>query len=344
MAFKGIKFSLVSTVFNEATRLEEWIEGIENQTELPDEVIITDAGSTDGTLEALYKWQERSSLSISILVSDRCNVAEGRNLAITKAEYDWILSTDFGCTYHQDWIKSLAEHFGNQKTDVVAGAFGANTYEQESSAANADLILQNGYPVNMDQHFTASSRSIAYRKTVWEQLGGYEEWLTLAADDTIFWRRLKQEGFRYQLVDSPYVQWGRHKTYRQFAKEAFRYGLGDGESGINFRNFWSHVIETSTRYLFFLNILLFPFVSPQWALLRVLLLLPLSFGLRSYRNAWRNYQGLKKELDFNFKDFVNSLYLIEISRWFYLKGYLKGWLFASKEVKEGRKRLKGMYE
>ncbi len=341
MAYNQIQFSLVSTVFNEAARLGEWIEGIEHQTVLSDEVIITDAGSTDGTLEALYKWQERSSLSISILVSDKCNVAEGRNLAITKAKYDWILSTDFGCTYHQDWIKSLAEHFDNQKIDVVAGAFGASTYEQESSAANADLILQNGYPVNMDQHFTASSRSIAYRKTVWEQLGGYEEWLTLAADDTIFWRRLKQEGFLYQLVDQPYVQWGRHKTFRQFAKEAFRYGLGDGESGINFRNFWSHVIESSTRYLLFLNLLLLAIGWPQWGLLHVLLFIPLSFGLRSYRNAWRNYQGLKKEFDLNFKDFVNSLYLIEISRWSYLKGYIKGWLFASKEVKEGRKWLKG---
>ncbi len=343
MAFKGIKFSLVSTVFNEAARLGEWIEGIEHQTVLSDEVIITDAGSTDGTLEALYKWQERSSLSISILVSDKCNVAEGRNLAITKAKYDWILSTDFGCTYHQDWIKSLAEHFDNQKIDVVAGAFGASTYEQESSAAIADLILQNGYPVNMDQHFTASSRSIAYRKTVWEQLGGYEEWLTLAADDTIFWRRLKQEGFHYQLVDQPYVQWGRHKTFRQFAKEAFRYGLGDGESGINFRNFVSHVIETIMRYLFFFNLLLLPIGWPQWTLWQVILFIPLSFGLRSYRNAWRNYQGLTVQFGFSFKDFVNSLYLIEISRWFYLNGYIKGWLFASKEVKEGRKRLKGRF-
>ncbi len=342
MAFKGIKFSLVSTVFNEAARLGEWIEGIEHQTELPDEVIITDAGSGDGTLEALIEWRDRSALSIHILVSENCNVAEGRNLAITKAEYDWILSTDFGCTYHQDWIKSLAEHFDNQKIDVVAGAFVASTYEQESNAAVADMILQNGYPVKMDQHFTASSRSIAYRKTIWEQLGGYEEWLTLAADDTIFWRRLKYKGFRYQLVDLPYVQWGRHKTYPQFAREAFRYGLGDGESGINFRNFLSHVIETSTRYLFFFNLLLLPFVWPQWVLLRVLLFIPLSFGLRSYRNSWRNYQGLKKELDLNFKDFVNSLYLIEISRWFYLKGYIKGWLFASKEVKEGRKWLKGV--
>lgn len=344
MVFKGIQFSLVSTVFNEAARLGEWIEGIESQTVQPNEVIITDAGSTDGTLDALYAWQERSSLPIHILVSDKCNVAEGRNLAIAKSQYDWILSTDFGCTYHEDWIKSLAEHFDNPEIDVVAGAFGASTYQEVSAAARADLILQNGYPVQMDDNFTASSRSIAYRKTVWEQLGGYEEWLTLAADDTIFWRRLQQEGLRYQLVELPYVQWGRHKTYSQFAKEAFRYGLGDGESGINFRNFMSHIIETSTRYLFFVNLLLLPIGWPKWTLWQGLLFIPLSFGLRSYRNAWRNYQGLKGQFGFSFKDFMNSLYLIEISRWAYLKGYVKGWLFCSQEVKEGRRRLRGKVE
>lgn len=342
MAFKGIKFSLVSTVFNEAARLGEWIEGIERQSVHPDELIITDAGSTDGTLEALAAWRERSSLPVHVLVREKCNVAEGRNLAITKAQYDWILSTDFGCTYHEDWIKSMAEHFGKQEIDVVAGAFGASTFENECKAARADLILQNAYPINMYTYFTASSRSIAYRKTVWEQLGGYEEWLTLAADDTIFWRRLKHKGIKYQLVNQPYVLWGRHKTFPQFAKEAFRYGLGDGESGINFKNFWSHVIETLTRYLFFLNLILLPLGWPQLAVLRLIMLLPLSFGLRSYRNAWRNYQGLKGEYDLSLIDYLNSLYLAEISRWSYLKGYVTGWLFASDKVKEGRKRLKGV--
>ncbi|MEQ9299439.1 MAG: glycosyltransferase [Cyclobacteriaceae bacterium] len=342
MAFKGIEFSLVSTVFNEAARLDEWISGIENQSVQPDEIIIADAGSTDGTLEALNEWKKSSNLSIHVLLSEGCNVAEGRNLTIAKSKYDWIISTDFGCTYHQDWIKSLADHFINAVVDVVAGAFGASTFENESKAARADLILQNGYPMNMDTYFTASSRSIAYRKSVWEQLGGYEEWLTLAADDTIFWRRLKHQGIKYKLVDRAYVFWGRHKTYPQFAKEAFRYGLGDGESGINFKNFWSHVIETLTRYLFFLNLILLPLGWPQLAVLKLVMVLPLSFGLRSYRNAWRNYQGLKGEYDLSLIDYLNSLYLTEISRWSYLKGYVTGWLFASDKVKEGRKRLKGV--
>lgn len=342
MAFKGTRFTLVSTVLNEATRLDEWISGIENQSVLPDEIIISDAGSTDGTLESLQKWRRDSTLSIKILVSEGCNVAKGRNLAIEAARYDWIVSTDFGCTYDQDWIKSLTDHFNNTAIDVVAGAFGASTFENESKAARADLVLQNAYPMNMDAYFTASSRSIAYRKTVWEELGGYEEWLTLAADDTIFWRRLKLKGIKYQLVDRPYVFWGRHKSYTQFAKEAFRYGLGDGESGINFKNFWSLVIETLTRYFFFINVLILPFGWPKLAVLRLVILLPLSFGLRNYRNAWKNYVGLKGEYSLTLGDYLNSLYLTEISRWSYLKGYVKGWLFAPDKVKEERKRLKGV--
>jgi glycosyltransferase involved in cell wall biosynthesis len=347
------QFTLVTTVFNEIKRLDQTIADIESQTLKPSQIIITDAGSTDGTIERLLEWKQNSNINIEVVIKKGCNIAEGRNYAISEAKYELIASTDFGCRFHPEWLASIIAPFDDPSVEVVGGAFSIRHEDVVTPASRADFILQNGYPVVLDEYFSVSSRSIAYYKYVWQKIGGYNEWLTLAADDTIFWREIKRKGFKYKLVDKPYVYWLRHKTFTAYAKEAGRYGLGDGESGINFKNFWSHVAETSARYTFFMLmavlLLYFSIGLPlawqkwiKWWYLP-LILIPLErLGLRSYRNAWQRYRAVSRQypnFGFRMADFVNALYLIEISRWHYMLAYIKGWLLAPAKVKEGRKRL-----
>jgi glycosyltransferase involved in cell wall biosynthesis len=328
-------FTLVTTVFNEIRRLEQTISDLEAQTLKPDEIIIADAGSRDGTLERLEKWQKESSIRIMVFVMQGCNIAEGRNEAIRRAANDLIVSTDFGCRYKPGWLESLIKPFENPDIQVVGGAFEIIHEEVNTPAAKADYVLQNGYPVVMDEYFSVSSRSIAYYRSVWEAVGGYLEWLTLAADDTIFWRQIRKQKIRYVLVPEPNVFWLRHKSYSAFAKEAFRYGLGDGESMINFRNLWSHIAETICRYAFFLTIFLLPLILVSGHFWFSLLLFPLSLGFRSYRRALENW----KSMQYGTAVLFNCFRLIELSRWQYLKGYFSGWLFPTTAQREGRKAL-----
>jgi len=341
-------FTLVSTLFNEITRLEQTISDLSAQTLQPSEIILTDAGSTDGTYERLLRWKSESSVPITILLEKGCNVARGRNLAIQASKYELIVSTDFGCRFHPKWIESLVTPFTTESPDseikVVGGAFSVLEENINTLAAKADYNLQRGYPVVMDDYFSVSSRSIAYYKHVWEEVGGYPEWLTLAADDTIFWRLVKKMGFKYAFVEKPYVYWGRHKTHKAFAREAFRYGLGDGESRINYLNFWSNFIETGVRYLLFISIiglvLVLLFGGSNFEVPRIIWFVPLIFlpGLRSYFYAWRNWRSLRSD-KYNLGVFLNSLLQLEMSRFMYLRGYIRGLLDGDEVKKEGRKRL-----
>lgn len=333
-------FSLVTTVFNEINRLDQTISDIEKQTLLPDEILIADAGSTDGTMERLERWKNESSIRISFFVLQGCNIAEGRNEAIRRARNELIVSTDFGCQYNPQWLEGLIKPFDDPEIRVVGGAFSILHNEVKSLSAKADYVLQNGYPVVLDRYFSASSRSIAYYRSVWEEVGHYKEWLTLAADDTIFWRQIKARKIRFHLAPEPNVFWLRHTTFKAFAKEAFRYGLGDGESTINFGNMRSHVLETGIRYLLFVFLLVLPLILVSGSWMLAFLLFPLSFGLRSYRNAYRNWKNLKK--GYGIDVLLASFWLIELSRWNYLKGYWKGWLFASEDQVKGRKELSGI--
>jgi glycosyltransferase involved in cell wall biosynthesis len=341
---KTIHFTLVSTIFNEAARLPQTISDLEAQTLKPSEIVITDAGSTDATWQILEEWKQQSSIPIVLLQEKGCNVARGRNLAIEAASHDLIVSTDFGCRFHPGWLESITEpflpHQNTSSVAVVGGAFAVLEEDIQTLAARSDYILQKGYPVVMDQYFSVSSRSIAYKKEVWQKIGGYPEWLTLAADDTIFWKLIKKEQFNYVFIEQPLVYWGRHKTNKAFAREAFRYGLGDGESRINYRNFWSNIIETGMRYALFLLLLIMPVliisgIVPVISCLILLLFLP---GLRSYKNAWKNWQVVKSS-KYNVKAFINALIQLEQSRIQYIKGYTKGIKDNDPIKKAGREKL-----
>lgn len=334
------KFTLVSTIFNEAKRLQQSLDEIANQTLVPDEIIIVDAGSTDGTINMLQEAAKTSKSDLKVIVSKGCNVAEGRNLAIKSASNNLIVSTDFGCRYDKKWLETLVSYFDKDPDlMVVGGGFAISEPDIDTPAGKADYILQNGYKLVIDDTFSVSSRSIAYYKSMWEKIGGYHEWLTLAADDTIFWREIKREGFKYAIDPQPLVFWNRHKRVKQFAKEAGRYGLGDGEGKINFKNFLSNVAETGLRWsiLPFLAIFIFLLSDNLRLLLAPIFVLQL-FGLRSYIRAIRNMLSINNP-KYGAKYLPLAFWMIETQRFAYIKNYIKGWLFKSDSQKQGQQKL-----
>jgi glycosyltransferase involved in cell wall biosynthesis len=338
-------FTLVTTVFNEMKRLDDTIADIEAQTLRPDEVIIIDAGSTDGTMERLARWSKESSISIRAEVMPKCNIAQGRNYAISIARNELIASTDFGCRYKPEWLESIITPFDNPEWQVVTGNFTVRESEITTDASKADWVLQNGYNYSVEGYLP-SSRSIAYYRYVWEKCGKYPEWVTLAADDSTFWYVIEKLNFKYLKVSTPNVYWLRHKTYKAFEKEAWRYGLGEGETRSGLRNFFSNLIETSCRYTIPLNLLLFPFgIFPWWlhASAGVVQL----FGLRSYKYAFGKWQVFgKKHPGYSGLSVLFSCFkMIEISRINHMKGYYQGYWkspeFVVAEAKKLQTFLKG---
>lgn len=334
-------FTLVSTVFNEALRLEKSIEELRNQTLQPAEIIITDAGSTDGTYEMLLAWQAASPIPIKILQKNRCNVAEGRNMAIRAASHALIASTDFGCRFHPQWLESIITPFQDPAVKAVGGAFAVVEEDMLTLPAKAAYLLFDGYKDDIHEAwFTPTSRSVAYYKEVFDAVGGYCEWLTLAADDTVFGRLAKKIGYAFHMVDKRYVYWGRHVTALAYAKEAFRYGLGDGEARINQRSTISKALEVLLRIgfvtalLISLALLTLHAVSPYI----LLLLIPFSAGFRPYLRHTKVWQRLRSP-KYNWKVFLYSLYLLEQTRLYYLKGYYKGYVKSPVFRKEAALQL-----
>jgi len=96
---------IISTVYNEEKNIERFLSSIVSQTRLPDEVIVVDGGSSDGTPDLIRKWSDR--YPFIRLIVQKCNIAEGRNIAIAASTADIVASTDAGCFVESTWFENI---------------------------------------------------------------------------------------------------------------------------------------------------------------------------------------------------------------------------------------------
>ena len=227
--------SLVSTIFNDRDGLQCFFNTMAAQTRVPDEIIITDAGSRDGTWELMQAEVARTDRPwvFRALQEVRCNCARGRNLSIQQARGEIIVSTDIGCEWDPEWLAELAAPLEtNPEVELVIGSWAVKREELHGVWAQVEWALKGDQRLEATMDSYSSSRSIAYRKATWEALGRYPEELTLSADDAVFHYLIEKAGVKRVGASKVRCYWHRHESLKGFFKEAYRYGLGDGEAGI----------------------------------------------------------------------------------------------------------------
>jgi glycosyltransferase involved in cell wall biosynthesis len=223
-----LPFSVVITVRNECNSIGPLIEGLKAQSHQPEEIVIVDGASTDGTLQVLADYAQAGVIT---LISRPCNIAQGRNLGIAQARNGWIAVADAGCTIDRDWLAELAGCAGAHPTaDVIAGNYAFEVRNAFEEAAVLATDTPNRQTTDHAKYYP-SSRSVAFRKSAWEGVKGYPEWL-YAAEDTLFNIRLRQLGFKFIFCREATVRWKPRPSLRAFAKQHFLYARGNGRVGI----------------------------------------------------------------------------------------------------------------
>ena len=220
-----MKTSLVTTCWNERDSVEQWLDDVFSQSRAPDEIIILDNHSTDGTFEYLLAYSSKLRL-----MQQPCSVAQGRNEAIRQASHEIIVSTDMGTRLHIDWLKHLVQPFEDYPSvEVVAGNY-EFVYPVQNALSRAEFYYKNLGRAKLVPGFLPSSRNIAYKKSVWQTIRGYQEGLKNATDDTIFAHEIHHYGFKMTFAPESLVYWSRHRTLQGYLKETSRYGYGNGEA------------------------------------------------------------------------------------------------------------------
>jgi glycosyltransferase involved in cell wall biosynthesis len=256
----AMKVSLVVTVLNEEPTVAALLESIISQTKHPDEVVFVDGGSTDKTCDIIRSYQKiYKNIKLHEFKTTR---SEARNIGVEASSGDIVVTTDAGCVAEKHWIKKITEPFSNPKVEMVAGFY--EMIGGESSMRRALSVFIGITPDRFDDHFLASARSLAFRKSLWEKVGGFPEGLKDTAEDTMFNYNIIKTGAKIVRVKDAIVYWQLPLTLMEGFKKIHLYAKGDAKSGI-----WWHPVKRFSTHNLKIAFLYFRYIIALYLLLFV---------------------------------------------------------------------------
>lgn len=270
----NMRVAVIITVLNEADTILDLLHSLAAQTRPPDEVIVADGGSTDGTPEILNAYE--GPLSLRVLSVPGANISQGRNAAIRATAAPLIACTDAGVRLSPTWLEQLlAPWTEGDDPPAVAGFFlpDPRTTFELALAATTLPLREEITPAR----FLPSSRSVAFKRETWERVGGYPEWLRYS-EDVVFDLRVRGLVGEFAWAPDAVVAFRPRPTLAAFFRQYRNYAFGDGQADL-----WRlrHAIRYAT-YLVVLPLLMLGglLVHPTvWGLL-------LLGGLAYCRRPW----------------------------------------------------------
>jgi cellulose synthase/poly-beta-1,6-N-acetylglucosamine synthase-like glycosyltransferase len=311
---------------------------MEEQTRKPDEIVILDAGSKDGTWEVLEDYAKHGSIPLKLLRKDRCKPAASRNLCAKEASYDVLAVTDIGCDWKPQWFEELIAPFETRpRLEAVMGSWKVRWEDQRTAWAQADPLLRGSLELRATPKSHAANRAVAYTKRFYFQLGGLPEDLSFACDDMSLAILIQAHGQRLAAAPEPRCIWERPQTFRALVKESYRNYKGAGEALV----FLDHFLINSTRFaletLTLAGIALaFIFHSSSTIRLSLIAMSVLLF-------AWRLRNWVPHWLTLRRRGTIATLAHIALldyaTRWSAVRGYFAGLRYGAVHCHDCRSKL-----
>lgn len=268
-----VAVSLVCTVRDEEESIAPLLDSLLAQSRFPDEIIINDCGSKDRTAEIVRSYMVRDKRIR--LVSGGHNIPSGRNNAVAAARGAIVACTDAGLVLDPHWLAHIVAPLEEGRADLVGGFFQPAPRSLFELALGATNYRQ---PEEIDpQRFLPFGKSMAFRKAVWEAVGGFPEWAS-HCEDVVFDQAVEHAGYRREFAPHALVLFRPRESFRAFARQYYFYARGDGVAGL-----WA--VRHAIRYGTYATVLLLLALAWRSAVARVPALLLLLAGVAAYTRA-----------------------------------------------------------
>jgi glycosyltransferase involved in cell wall biosynthesis len=195
--------SIVIPTLNEEKYLPRLLQSLEDQTWADFEIIVADAGSRDTTRE------QAAAYGCQVVQGGR--IAQGRNAGARQARGEFILFLDADVTVPSAFLEELLGKVRKKKLLVASGFI---TPDSRKIFDRIMVVTSNWWHFAIQCFYPhASGFYILARKSLHEEMGGFDEELFLTEDHDYVIRAARYGKFRY--LWKPRVKF----SVRRFDKE-----------------------------------------------------------------------------------------------------------------------------
>lgn len=176
--------TVVIPVYNRRHQIELTLRSLELQTRRPDEVILVDNGSTDGSEELLHRWSERKieeGWKVRVLREDRRGAAAARQRGLDEVITEYVMFFDSDDLMRSDHIYRIMNDFENDAS--LEMRVWPVTFISENGKISRKRLLRGRIWENhlvqglISTQAFASTTSLMRRVGGWNvELGGWDDW------------------------------------------------------------------------------------------------------------------------------------------------------------------------
>ena len=200
--------SIVIPSLNAAAHIAPCVESALNQTYRDTEIIVVDAGSTDGTLDILRRYGGR----VRVVRDEGGSIPHSMNAAIGEMKGEWLRRVDSDDVAHPESVGALlaASDPDDPGSSIPYADYsridagGRETGGEYRFPYNRLSTFEQG--VRQIDHMFASSTSCLIHRSVFERAGPFDEGFAVAEDREFALRCLLLHGIRFANV--PRVLYG----------------------------------------------------------------------------------------------------------------------------------------
>lgn len=265
------RVSVIVPCYNEEATIGLLLEALANQT-FPArdmEVIIADGLSIDGTRDRVRSFQERHpDLKVRLMDNPRRTIPAALNLALRAAQGEIIVRLDAHSAPQADYIARCVGALESGLGDNVGGVWEIRPATQAWQARAIAVAAAHPLGVGDARYRYAKQPGLvdtvpfgAYRRSLAESLGGYDETL-LTNEDYEFNVRLRRQGGKIWLDPSIRSVYFARPTLGALARQYWRYGYWKARMARRYPSSlrWRQVLPP----LFVLSTLVLPGLGLLW--------------------------------------------------------------------------------
>lgn len=222
----GPLMSVVLPVRNGERFIAAQLGALARQVDHPEfELIISDNGSSDGTVAVADQFAEEFPRLVIVDSSGRPGVAHARNVGTAASSGEVVAFCDADDEVESTWLGEMWR--GMKGFDLAGGSLEYSRLNSPESVRRTDLSAQNQLPVSLGHRPYAVGCNLAVKRAVFDELGGFDTWYQGGHEEVDFAWRAQEAGYTLGFLPAAVVHYRLRETLRGAATQFRRYGYSD---------------------------------------------------------------------------------------------------------------------